>query len=71
MAFDQAHQLKPSDTNVLLVLGTLHFLNKDYQSARNVFAVAIKENPEDHSLWNKYGAALSNNLQTKEAIIAY
>jgi peroxin-5 len=36
-----------------------------------VFAVAIKENPEDHSLWNKYGAALSNNLQTKEAIIAY
>lgn len=36
-----------------------------------MFAVAIKENPEDHSLWNKYGAALSNNLQTKEAIIAY
>jgi hypothetical protein len=35
------------------------------------FGQAIKENPTDHSLWNKYGAALSNGLQTKEAIVAY
>lgn len=70
-AFEKAHQLKPSDTNVLLVLGTLNFLQRDYDKARDAFAAAIKENPTDHSLWNKYGAALSNGLQTKEAIGAY
>jgi len=34
-------------------------------SAKGYFEDAIKENPTDHSLWNKYGAALANNLDTK------
>lgn len=54
-----------------MVLGTLHFIKRDYDMGRECFAAAIKENPTDHSLWNKYGAALSNGLQTKEAIAAY
>jgi len=54
-----------------MVLGTLHFIQRDYDKGRECFAAAIKENPTDHSLWNKYGAALSNGLQTKEAIAAY
>ena len=58
----KAHQMKPSDTSVLMVLGTLHFIRRDYNQAREAFASAIKENPTDHSLWNKYGAALSNGL---------
>ena len=31
----------------------------------------IKHNPTDHSLWNKYGAAFSQQLKSKEAIEAY
>ena len=33
--------------------------------------MAIRENPTDHSLWNKYGAALANGLETDRAIKAY
>ena len=35
------------------------------------FEKAIKENPMDHSVWNKYGAALANNMKTEEASLAY
>mmetsp|Transcript_18064 Transcript_18064/g.30816 ORF Transcript_18064/g.30816 Transcript_18064/m.30816 type:complete len:90 (-) Transcript_18064:238-507(-) len=33
--------------------------------------MAIKENPLDHSVWNKYGAALANSNRTDEAMDAY
>lgn len=33
--------------------------------------MAIKENPIDHSIWNKYGAALANSLKSEEAMLAY
>lgn len=35
------------------------------------FSKAIKENPTDHSIWNKYGAAMSNSMKPQEAISAY
>lgn len=67
----QAFQLKPHDANVLLAMGVLSFLDRNYLQAQKYFEAAIKENPSDHTLWNKYGAALANNLEIPEAIDAY
>jgi len=58
----KAHIVNPGDTNVLLVLGTLNFIERDYAQAQVSFGTAIKEDPTNHSLWNKYGAALSNGM---------
>ena len=63
--FDQAHAMKPQDTQVLMALGILTFIDRNYTSAAQVFQAAIKENPTDHSLWNKFGACCSNNMDLK------
>ena len=34
-------------------------------------STAIKEEPLNHSLWNKYGAACAQLLKTEESIRAY
>lgn len=60
--FDQAHMIKPTDTQVLMALGILNFIGRNYVQASECFVLAIKENPTDHSLWNKYGACMSNNM---------
>lgn len=39
--------------------------------AGQCFISAIKENPTDHTLWNKYGACMSNNMNIPQAIQAY
>ena len=49
----------------------LQFIQRDYVKAANFFETAIKEDPENHSLWNKYGAALAQNLDTPRCIAAY
>ena len=61
----------PGDAQVLLALGTLMFLERDFAMAQTYFAKAIKEEPMNHSLWNKYGAACAQILQTDESIRAY
>lgn len=61
----------PADTDVLLALGVLMFLQRDFAKAKTYFAIAIKESPLNHSLWNKYGAACAQLLQTEESIQAY
>ena len=58
-SFEQALQQKPGDAQVLLALGVLQFIQRDYIKAANFFEMGIKEDPENHSLWNKYGAALA------------
>ena len=63
--------MKPADTQVLLALGVLKFIQRDYMGASVYFAQGIKENPTDHSMWNKYGACFSNSLNTKKAIECY
>lgn len=63
--------MNPRDTNVLLALGVLSFIQRNFKSASQFFQIALKENPTDHSLWNKFGAALANNLQPDLAIEAY
>ena len=57
-----AHTQNPGDTQVLLALGTLEFLQRDFAQAQQYFATAIKEEPLNHSLWNKYGAACAQLL---------
>jgi len=63
-AYETAHMKLASDTSVLLALGVLQFIKRDYESAGVCFAKAIKENPTDHSIWNKYGAAMSNSMKS-------
>lgn len=69
--YEVAHSKMPGDTNVLLALGVLQFIKREYDNAAVCFGKAIKENPTEHNLWNKYGAALSNNMKPQEAIEAY
>jgi len=69
--FNQASELKPADTQVLTALGVLQFIRRDFNKASLFFERAIKENPIDHQIWNKYGAALANNSRTEEAVQAY
>lgn len=52
-------------------LGVIQFIRRDFDKATKFFEMAIKENPIDHSVWNKYGAALANSLKTEEAMAAY
>ena len=69
--FNEASAMKPSDTHVLTALGVLQFIRRDFSKAAIYFERAIKENPIDHSVWNKYGAALANSNKTDEARRAY
>ena len=70
-AFTVAHRQNPADTQVLLSLGVLMFLQRDFAMAKLYFAKAIKEDPLSHSLWNKYGAACAQLLETDKSIQAY
>jgi peroxin-5 len=54
-----------------MALGILNFIQRDYMAAGETFVEAIKENPTDHTLWNKLGACMSNNMDIKRAIEAY
>lgn len=70
-AYERAFQINPKDSNVSLALGVLSFIQRNFTQAAEHFKTGIKENPTDHTLWNKYGAALANNLQVEKAIQAY
>ena len=60
--FIEAHRLQPKDTHVALALGVLSFIQRNFADAARFFEDGIRENPTDHTLWNKYGAAMANNL---------
>lgn len=70
-AFIDAHQLKPKDSNVALALGVLSFIQRNFAEAARFFEDGIRENPTDHTLWNKYGAAMANNLDIPSALKIY
>lgn len=70
-SFLAALEQKPGDAQVLLALGVLQFIERDYIKAAVFFEQAIREDPTNHSLWNKYGAALAQNLKTTESVEAY
>lgn len=54
----KAGELYPSDHNIYLALGVLNFMRYSYEDAQQNFKTAVKLNPTDATLWNKYGAAL-------------
>jgi peroxin-5 len=60
-AFIQAHALKPKDSHVALALGVISFIERNFPQAAVYFEDGIRENPTDHTLWNKYGAAMANS----------
>ena len=70
-AFIESHNIKKQDTQVIIALGVIQFIRRDFAKATQYFETAIKENPMDHSVWNKYGAALANSLKTEDAMAAY
>ena len=47
------------------------FLQRDFGTAKIYFSKAIKEEPLNHSLWNKYGAACAQLLETEQSKKAY
>jgi Flp pilus assembly protein TadD len=49
--------LKPKDTQVMMALGVLLFMLNRFRDAAELFSLAIREDPTNHSLWNKLGAA--------------
>jgi len=70
-AFVEAHSLKPKDTNVALALGVLAFIRRSFPDAAKFFEDGIRENPTDHTLWNKYGAAMANSQNIPAALKIY
>ena len=68
--FVDAHHMNPKDSNVALALGVLFFIKRDFHGAARYFEDGIRANPEDHSLWNKYGAAMANS-KTFESVNYY
>lgn len=60
--FDQAHIKAPKDNQVLMALGILNFIGRNYVEASECFVLGIQQNPTDHSMWNKFGACMSNNM---------
>lgn len=47
------------------------FIQREYEKAQEYFVQAIREDPTNHSFWNKYGAALAQKMRTEESIKAY
>ena len=70
-AFIEAHALKPKDTHVALALGVLAFIRRSFPDAAKFFEDGIRENPTDHTLWNKYGAAMANSQNIPAALKIY
>lgn len=63
--------MNPKDSNLCLAMGVLCFIQRNFKEAKVHFQNGIRENPTDHTLWNKYGAALANNLEVEKAIEVY
>jgi len=69
--FRQAHEKNPADVDVVIALGILEFGERNYQNAADLFGKAANDHPRDYNLWNKFGAAMANNLSTEEALKIY
>lgn len=62
---------QPTDVDVLVALGVLHHLGRNYPQAIDLFRSAAELRPNDYTLWNKLGAAQANAARSSEAIHSY
>lgn len=69
--FQQAIKLNDQDADLHTVLGVLHHISSDFDSAINSFKRAVQIRPDDPQLWNKLGATQANSSRSKEAVHAY
>lgn len=69
--FSDAARMSPEDADVLIVLGVLYNLSREYDKAIESFQTALNLKPRDYSLWNKLGATQANSVQSSDAISAY
>lgn len=69
--FKQAAQANPQDADVLVALGVMENINRNFSEAVKVFAEACRLRPNDHTVWNKLGATLANSGKSEEAVVAY
>jgi peroxin-5 len=63
--------VNPDDPDVLLALGVLYFIARNFDMALESFTHALELSPENHSLLNKIGATLANRGQNPDAIDKY
>ena len=54
-----------------MAIGVMQFIRGDFPKAANYFRKLLRKNPYDHSLWNKFGAALSQMDEWGKAIECY
>lgn len=69
--FEAAAAAAPQDAELLMALGVLHHLARQYKTAVRSFQKALALRPADYSLWNKLGATLANAARSGDAIGAY
>lgn len=70
-AFHQAIEISPSDPDLMLADGVLHFLDSEYQEAELSFKKALDLKQDDAGLWNKLGASLAKQNNQEEALNCY
>lgn len=54
-----------------LALGVISFIQRNFTAAAGFFEDGIRANPTDHTLWNKYGAAMANSQNIPAALKIY
>ena len=54
-----------------MAIGVMQFIRGDFPKAADYFRNLLKSDPYNHSLWNKYGAALSQMDEEDKAIECY
>jgi peroxin-5 len=67
----QASSLKPEDSSLQQVLGSLYFMMKDYDLAVSAFENSVALDPQNYYSWNRLGAALAHQGQNEKAVQAY
>ena len=69
--FIQASSLKPQDSSLHQILGSIYFMMKEYDLAVSAFENSVALDPTNYYSWNRLGAALAHQGQNEQAIQAY